>query len=375
MKDHFKDHINNMIRYQTSVGRDLDEGLRLDRNERVSNLSEETLADIFKQFKTYSLSASPEARPLYEKIAKSIGLPIEQVYVTCGITEGIRIVYELLTNPGDNVIVLDPTYPMYDVYSKAYQLDYRKFTFGDDLLPDMNSLYDQMDEKTKLVVIPNPNLPIESVFTVEDIRKMADRCRENGTILIVDEAYHFFGALSVLDLLKEYDNLIVMRTFSKAYGLAAIRLGFMVSTAENIEYLSKTRSLVESNTFSMGIAEYFLDHPQLRDEHVKEVRGGAQYMQDELTSLGLSWYGGNVTNGILIFLDNPQDSKEVVAFLKEKKIYIRGSFEAPFDSCIRVSIGPKEIMEQFIQTFKEWLKHKDLTVNKSHDSDSAISSG
>ena len=358
MKKHFKEHIRKLSRYQTSLGRDLEHGTRLDRNEKVSNFPDEVMADIFGQFRNYSLSASPESEWLYEKIARHHCVDPKQVYITSGITEGVKILYETLTEPDDNVIVLDPTYPMYKVYGELYQLDYRKFLYGDDLAPDPKSLFGQMDRRTRLVVLPNPNLPIESVFSVDEIRKIATKCLEKDIFLVVDEAYHYFGAPTVMDLIAEFENLIVMRTFSKAYGLAAIRLGYMISQDENIGYFSKTRSLVESKTLSMTVAGYFLDHPEWRDQHVKEVSAGAKYLQGELKKMGLHWHGGNVTNGILIFLGNAQQSKDAVQFMRERKIYIRGSFEKPYDACIRVSLGPTVAMAQFAEALKSWKGQK-----------------
>ncbi len=358
MKKHFKDHINNLVRYQTSLGRDLDNGLRLDRNEKISNFPSEVIADIFNKFKPYSLSASPETDTLYQKISENLSISREKIYITGGITEGIRILFELLTNPGENVVVLDPTYPMYSIYAKIYQVEYRKFCFKENLNPDWSSFYQGIDDKTAMVMIPNPNLPVECMFSTEEIRRIADKCREHQVVLVIDEAYYYFGALSVLELIDEYDNLVVMRTFSKAYGLAGIRLGFMISSAENIQYLSKTRSLAESNTLSMRVAEYLLDHVELRDEHIKEVKEGGQYIQEELTKLGLRWFGGNVTNGILIFLENEKETKDLALYLKEKKIYIRGSFDPPFNVCVRVSIGQKKIMKLFIESLKNWLTQK-----------------
>lgn len=355
MKNHFKTHISNLVRYQTSLGRDLDNGLRLDRNEKVSNFPPEVIADIFNKFKLYSLSASPDTHLLYQKIVNNLGIQREKIYITNGITEGIRILFEMLTNPGENVVVLDPTYPMYSIYAKTYQVEYRKFGFKEDLSPDWNSLYNGIDDKTTMIMIPNPNLPVECMFSVEEVSRIADKCREHRTVLVIDEAYYYFGAPTVLDLIDDYDNIVVMRTFSKAYGLAGIRLGFMVSSAENIQYLSKTRSLVESNTLSMGVAEYLLDHLELRDKHIGEVKEGSQYIKGELTKLGLRWFGGNVTNGILIFLDNENETKDLVSHLKEKKIYIRGAFEPPYNMCIRVSIGQKKIMELFVEALKGWL--------------------
>lgn len=356
MKQHFKKHIETLKRYQTSLGRDLEQGCRLDRNEKLSDFPDEVMRNVFDQFRNYSLSASPESNALYEKIASNLNISKEKIYVTCGITEGIKVLYEILTNPGDNIIVLDPTYPMYMVYARLYQLGYRQFTYGRDFRPDLTTLYQNMDKRTKMVMIPNPNLPIESVFKVEEIRDIAEECQRRGIVLVIDEAYHYFGAPTVLGLIDQFDNLIVFRTFSKAYGLAGIRLGFMVSQESNITYFSNVRSLVESNTLSMTVAQYFLDHPELRDAHVKEVCEGGKYLQDALMELGLRWHGGNVTNGILIFLDSKDQADGIVRYMRERKIYIRGSFEEPYNTCIRVSLGDKQVLARFVEALKIWLK-------------------
>ena len=147
--------------------------MRLDRNERVSNFSPEVVADIFRGFALYSLSASPESGRLYEKIAQSLSIAKEKIYITNGVTEGVKILFETLTNPGENVIVLDPTYPIYSIYAKIYQTEYRKFGYREDLMPDWDSFYRGIDTNTTLVIIPNPNLPIESMFTIEEVRNMA----------------------------------------------------------------------------------------------------------------------------------------------------------------------------------------------------------
>jgi len=354
----YKKHIQKMRRYQTSVGRDLDNGIRLDRNEKVSDFSPEVLNDIFSKFKGYSLSASPDAISLYDKISKYLKFKREQIFITSGITEGIRILYDFCTNPGDNIICLDPTFPMYWIYADMYQLEYRKFTYDTtSLLPNIDTLYNQMDDKTRFVIIPNPNLPIESCFNVDQIREIATECKKRNITLVIDEAYHYWGGPSVLNMINEFDNMIVFRTFSKIYGLAGLRLGFMVSNQKIIDYVSKSRSIVESNTMSMSIAEYMLDHPELRDQHILEVKEGAKFIQEEFTKLGYKWYGGNYTNGILIFLDSKEQSDKVVEHFKQKKIYIRGSFESPFESTIRISIGEKIKMRKFIEEFKTCMNH------------------
>ena len=354
MGTRFKPHIAKMVRYQTSLGRDLVDGLRLDRNERVSNFSEEVFSEILTSFPPHMISASPEAGTLYGKLANFLNIDRSNIYLTCGITEGLKFIYETTTSPGDNIIVLDPTYPMYSVYADFYGLEYRKLSVANDLQIDIPSLYKSIDQNTALVAIPNPNLPVETSLTKTQIRPILEYCQKTNTIVVIDEAYHYYGTETVIDLVDQYDNLIVMRTFSKAFGGAGLRLGFMVSQPKNIAYFSKTRSIVDSNAFSLLVAEYLIDHPQLMHEHVEQVKQGATLIQHALTTAGFRWVGGNFTNGILIFLNTPEQSKKLVAYLRDQKIYVRGSFEPPYDSCIRVSIGHPTAMQPFINAITRY---------------------
>lgn len=353
MRKLFKDHILHLKRYQTSEGRDI-EGLRLDRNERVDPLPQDVIDEIFSQFKVADFAAHPESPTLYEKVSEFLDISQDQIYLLNGITEGINVLFSTLCTPKHNVVVLDPTYPMYSIYASLHDVEYRPFIYSEDLTPDMASFKNALDANTAFVVVANPNLPVESAFALDEIREIAERCAENGSALIIDEAYHYFGADSALGLIDEFDNLVIMRTFSKAFGLASARIGFMISSRENIEYLSKTRSLVESNTFSMGIAGYMLDHPEIMQEHVKAVKEGAAYLQTELDREGLRWHGGNFTNGILVFLDGIGKPNDLIDFMRERKIYIRGAFAPPFDSCTRISIGSRAAMESFMNAFRQW---------------------
>ncbi|MBB90291.1 MAG: histidinol-phosphate transaminase [Rhodospirillales bacterium] len=355
MKTRFKPHIVAMRRYQTSTGRDLVEGLRLDRNERVCNASNSVLDALWKEMPPSILHVTPDMGVLYEAIADHEGVPRDHLYLTQGITEGIRFIYETLTNPGDNVVVLDPTYPMYQVYAELFQLEYRRFGYGQDHKPDFQALVDAIDDRTAVVAIANPNLPIESALTVDQIRDIAARCKERDIVLVIDEAYHHFGAETAKGLIEEFDNLVVMRTFSKAWGMAGIRLGYMISQPQNITYLNKTRSLVETNAFSMQAALFALKHVDLMADHVGEVKAGTACLQAGLDELGVPWHGGEYTNGLMIFLRSNAEASGAVAFMRERKIYIRGSFEPPYDTCIRASLGDPASMQSFLSAFRDYL--------------------
>ena len=358
MKKQFKPHLLKIERKRTSVGRDLENGLRLDRNERVTNFTNSIIKDIFKNMPNYSFNAYPDTDCLYKKLSDWIGISEDEIYITNGITEGIRIAFETLVYPNDKIVLISPTFPMYKIYADIYQAKNIPVGFLDDLSLDIDYLLDSIDNDTCLVCLPNPNLPIESFLSADQIKIIADKCNDCSAMLIVDEAYAFFGAESAIPLIKEYDNIIVFQTFSKAFGLAGIRLGYMVSNKENINYLTKTRSLVESNGITMAIAEYMLDHLEIKDLYVKELKEGRNYVKQKLKIMGYNFFGGDFSNGMLIFLNNKKETEDLLQTLRDKKIYLRGSFEDPINNCVRLTLGPKEIMEKFIMVFSEWNEKK-----------------
>ena len=353
-----KPHLEKIERKRTSVGRDLEKGLRLDRNERVSNFSDAIINEILKTLPKHIFSAYPDTEELYEKLAQFLKLRKEEIYLTNGITEAIRIIFETLINPSDRVVMLSSTYPMYGIYAQIYEAVVVPVKFSSDLQLNKDELISAITKDTALVCLANPNLPIESYLSINEIRQLADKCKEVDATLVVDEAYAFFGAKSATSLIKEYDNIIIFQTFSKAFGLAGIRLGYMISTQENIEYVSKTRSLVESNALSMKVAEYLLDHLEIKDAYVEDVKKGLSYIRPALKELGFRVFGGDYTNGMLVFLAKKSETEDLLQFLRSKNIYIRGSFEAPIENCLRLTLGPLNQMKALIAAMAQWKRSR-----------------
>lgn len=356
MNKHFKPNLLAIERKRTSVGRDIENGLRLDRNERVTNFSDKEISEIYSSLPKYIFNVYPDTDKIYAKLSKSLGVDENKLYITNAITEGIRIVFETLVCPGDEVLIISPTYPMYNIYARIYQAKLREVLFSDKLTVDFDKLVSSINKDTCLLLLPNPNLPIENYFTLAQLRVLSGACKKYDTMLVIDEAYMYFGSESAISLIDEFDNIIILRTFSKAFGLAGIRLGYMVSTAENIAYLSKTRSLVESNGISMAVGEYLLEHPEIVKRYCKQVNEGGELLRGRLAQLGFKFSGGEKTNGMLIFLESKQETEDVIEFLKRRKIYVRGSFDPPITNCIRITLGPVECMEKFLNGFKDWLK-------------------
>ena len=150
---------------------------------------------------------------------------------------------------------------MCHVYSKIFNTNLTEIQYlPENRKLDWEQLYDFIDTKPRILFLPNPNQPIEDTLSIEQIDDLAKRTKINDTLLVIDEAYYYFGADTALQLTDQYKNLVVMRTFSKGFGVPSIRLGYMVSNEENIEFFAKTRFAHETNALSATVAEYLLDH-------------------------------------------------------------------------------------------------------------------
>jgi len=346
-------HLRNIKRIRIPENRDLENGLRLNRNEKVENWGSEIIRDIFKNQPDWFLSTYPDSSSLYEKLSKHINVDESKIMLTSGMDSGIKTLFEIMTDPGDHIGVVGPTYAMYYVYSQLFQAKLTEIQYSPETLKlDWKQLNDFIDTKPVMLFLPNPNQPVEDALTKNQIAEIAERTRKNGTLFVVDEAYYMFGCESAMDLIDEFENLVVLRTFSKGFGVPSIRLGFMVSSEDNMEVLSKTRFAHESNSFRNAVAEYLLDNYEIVDDYVQKVIEGRTYVKEELAKLGIK-SNGESANYLLVDLVNPEKRNKTAAFLEENLIYVKGNLGSPWDKYMLITIGPKELMKRFIDLMLE----------------------
>lgn len=343
-----QEYLRSIPRFAVSEGRDLAKGLRLDRNEKVDTWPHGFLASVIAAKPDYFLSVYPETTALYDKLARHLGLKREQLLITSGIDGGLKTLFEIMTDPGDSVAVLGPTYAMYKVYSNLFRTKLIEVSYKEDLTIDRDQLKASFDAKPKMLFIPNPNQPIESAFSLAELTEMAKEAKKRDILFVVDEAYYLFGCDTAMPLLETMDNVVVTRTFSKGFGAPAIRLGFIASTAKNMEIFSKTRFAHETNALSGAVAEYLLDNYHLVQANIDRVIEGRTYVKNALAELGVRVHGGK-GNYLLLDLRSEEVAKKVVADLKKQLVYVKGPWSAPWSRYITITVGPLPQMKRFIE--------------------------
>jgi histidinol-phosphate aminotransferase len=186
------------------------------------------------------LTAYPDVGPLYKKLAQCLDIPQNQIHLSAGSDVGIKTVFEVYVESTDEVIIIHPTYATYYVYSQMFNARLIKINFDENLALPAERIIEKISATTKLICIANPNSPTGTVLPIKDLKKIIEVASENGALVLIDEAYFQFWGNSVIDLVSAYDNLIVVRTFSKALGLASARLGYLVSSSEVISHFMKS---------------------------------------------------------------------------------------------------------------------------------------
>jgi len=349
IKARFKKHLLDLRRSRVGVHSDVSGSLFLDRNERVVPFDVTTRRLLSEKVAGVNASLYPDLELFYKKLAGWLSVDEDEIYVTEGISGAIKSLVETITCPGDRIVFPSPTFALYPVYSKMFNLEHRTVGYTKEHRLDIDGMRRLIDKKTALVFLPNPNVPIEGTLGLDEVASLAQHCSEYGAFLAIDEVYFLYGGPTAIGLVKRFDNLFVMRSFSKAFGLAGVRVGYLIGNKENIGYVSKTRTGYETNSVSAEIVSFFIDNYSLVEAYIRDVKEGLKYLREEFGKLGLAHNGGNASNFIYVDAGNKDRVEKIKKALKAKNIYIRTGWPEPYSSGFSVTAGPKSVMERFIR--------------------------
>jgi histidinol-phosphate aminotransferase len=346
-------HINSIFRTRIAEDRNLSKGLRLNRNERVLNFSKNLLSNIFKKTKGYDLAKYPDQTLIYKHLSTYLKLKENNFYITQGIDGAIKNIFEIFTKANDKILCLYPTYAMYEVYSKIFKTKIKNITYNSKTFKlEINDLIDEIKKKPKILFLPNPNQPIEDNLSYGQLDKLCSLCKRNKVVLVIDEAYYMFGSSSAKNLIFKYNNLIVLRTFSKSFGLPSIRLGYVISSSKIIHILKTFRLSYETNFLTDTVAIYFLKRLKLIRSYNNQVKIGREYLSKKIKNLGFDVIGKK-SNFLLINFKNENICKNVYKGFVKDLIYVKGSYKYPLNSCLLLTCGPKNLMKKVYLSLKK----------------------
>ena len=329
------------------------------RNTRPDPHSKLMQDELFTYLSAQSLNEYPDLTGLYEKLSDWLELPIDNLLLTQGADDGIRAVFNAFSRPKKAIACLSPSYKMYSVYAEVFETPVKLITpkhYDGGFFVEVKDIVEVLSEGVDLLFIPNPNEPIETCFTSDEVRLIVRNAERYGTIVIIDEAYANFGAESVARLVSIHSNLVVIQSFSKWFGLPAIRLGYTIASSGLTKALHSQRPAYETNVLSMAAAIWALDNLNYFNDYALEVVKTRDWLKAELRGMGISTHG-NYSNAITISLSSPKEAEKIASKLKSKGILVRNAIPSPGEHCIGVTIGSRNLMKNFLSSFKECLPH------------------
>jgi histidinol-phosphate aminotransferase len=319
----------------------------LDRNERTSPLPDGVFHDMLASVSMRDLMAYPDAGGLVSRLARVLQLPEGCIAETAGSDNAIRRTFMAYLRPGAEIVSPDPSYAMYDIYTRIFQGVPRRIPYANDRGLDLDAFLAAIRPGVGIVVLANPDQPMGTVQSPGDIRRIIARAADVDAVCLVDEAYFPFHADTVVPLVREFDNLVVARTFSKYPGCAGMRLGYAVADPRLIDGLMKVRGGNEVSGISLALGCYLLDHPEVAEDFRRAVERGRRVLLAEARPLG---FEALPSFGNFQLLRCPSDlpAMALADALKARNFLVKAGFAHPaIADCIRVTLNGPDVMQPF----------------------------
>ncbi|WP_406205522.1 histidinol-phosphate aminotransferase family protein [Kitasatospora sp. NBC_01560] len=324
--------------------------VRLGHNERTAPLPDSVVEEMLSGITPEELTALPELEGVYQKVGAHLGVDRDAVLLCHGADQGINSLFQAYIGPGDEVVYVSPTYHRYSQFCRLYGATAVEIGYDAAFGADLPSLTSSIRAATKLVVLVNPNSLSGASLDLDQITTVVEQAQRHGALVLVDEVYFHYCGVSALPLLDTYDNLVVARSFSKAFGVAGVRVGVMVGAPEVIEQLWKLKPRHEISSVSARIVAYLLDHPEIMETYVASVRAARVRFEAELSQRGFDTVGGESAS-LLVRLPTGLERAALAADLWKAGYEVSAGLPVPYERYLRITVGPWEQMAPFVEVF------------------------
>ena len=322
--------------------------LRLDFNENTVGCSPRVIEFLRQRLQPCGLAVYPEYAETKQALAAFFEVKPEQFLLTNGTDEAIQVFINTYVNAGDEVVVLRPAYAMYRFYAEVANAAIREVAYRPPQMDfPLDELLHAITPATRALIIANPNNPTGTAVQFHGIERILKRARKAA--VLIDEAYYEFCGITALPLVERSPNLFVSRTFSKVYGMAAMRLGCVFSNPANIEFLHKAQSPYSVNTVAALAVQAAVRDRAFIAKYVAEVLAARELLCVGLEKLGIA-YVPSSANFVLVNVG--KRAIEIRDTLRGRGILVRDrSYEIP--GHVRMTVGTREQTRRLLAAITE----------------------
>ena len=321
--------------------------VKLASNENPYGASPKAI-EAFRRFDRFHIYPS-ESEQLIEKISEYIGVEKERIVLGAGIDGVLENIFKMFVDPGDEVVIPIPSFPYYHTLASVCDAKEIRVKRGSDFKIDENAIIESVTDKTKIIIICSPNNPTGNSEDYDAVKAIVESC---NALVFIDEAYAEFASRSLIDL-AEYENVVVARTFSKAFGLANLRIGYAVMSPELKKAYMKVTTPFPISTPAILAAIASLEDIEYMKACVEKIRSERDRLYNELKSR-VNVYPSEAN---FLFFESPLKASELAEELMKKGVIVRDC--SRFIGCspyaIRVSIGKKEENDAFLEALDDVL--------------------
>jgi len=318
--------------------------LRLDFNENTIGCSPRVIEFLREKLSSGDLAVYPEYVEAKRELAEYFGVSQEQMLFTNGTDEAIQVLINTYVDDDDDVLILSPSYAMYRFYAEVAGAAVREVHYRtSDLSFPIDELLRAIHPDTRAILIANPNNPTGTGCSMEAIERILDRAPDAA--VLIDEAYFEFSGCTVLPLIPQRPNLFVSRTFSKVFGMAAMRFGCLFSRTENVAFMHKAQSPYSVNMLATLAGRAAIRDREYIDDYVREVLAARQQAYEGLGKLGIRTYPSEAN---FVLFEAGERALRIRDELRRRGVLVRDrSYEIP--GCVRVTIGTREQIDRFLR--------------------------
>ncbi|MFO7800149.1 histidinol-phosphate transaminase [Rhodohalobacter sp.] len=338
-----RENIRKLTPYR-SARDEFDSGTLLDANENSYGSPIRSTLNLHRY-------PSPTQDELRDRIAEYRDVDRENIFLGVGSDEPIDLLMRIFCEPGqDSVLITPPTYGMYKVAANINNVEVQEVLLNEKFQLQPESIIEEVNEKSKLLFLCSPNNPTANDMKRTDLLKLV--AKFNG-IVVVDEAYIDFSRQeSMAQMVQQYPNLVVLQTFSKAFGLAGIRLGIAISNPDIINYMLRVKAPYNINKLTADTAMKVFENMELMKFNINAIKDERDYVAEQLSlSSAVTKVYPSDANFVLFKIEN---AKEVYQQLAERGVIVRYRGNEPLcEDCLRITIGMPDENVKFLKALKE----------------------
>ena len=339
------------------------EGLRLDFNENTVGCSPRVL-DRLRTLGPDDLARYPERQPIEAAVAKFLGVSDSELLLTNGVDEAIHLLCQTYLSSGDEALIVVPTYSMYRIYMSAAGAQVISIPAGPEFGFPLDAVHACITGRTRLIAIANPNNPTGTFSPPEQILQIA-RSAPAAAILI-DEAYFEFCGKTLLPSRHEYPNVFITRTFSKAYGLAGLRIGVLIGDAGQMPSLRRVCSPYNVNAVALACLPAALADQNYIEQYVTETLQSRARFESVLTTRKITFWPSQANFVLARIGSTKSDSYAFVEQMRRRGILVRDrSADHTCEGCVRFTLGTNEQTNRLLAALDEVLEELSIPQGAS----------